>query len=137
MAINLNFYGWPNKPCNGPCSDGPNCGFWSSCSILAAWQAKYRETYGQLALSRYEHPHSDVKIEEWNRQAAHDAAVTRKARDRYERKWIRVGAAIWLNGGFTLDTIVEMLQAGVLKSMPRDTIKGKIRERIKSVSPGS
>ena len=62
--------------------------------------------------------------------AAHDAAVARKARDRYERKWIRVGAAIWLNGGISIDTVVEMLQAGVLKNMTRDTVKGRIKERV-------
>jgi hypothetical protein len=124
-------YGWPNRPCER-CSDHPGCHNYG-CQIKAAWAAKYREAYGQTALDRYQYPHSDAKIEEWKRQAAHDAAVARKARDRYERKWIRVGAAIWLNGGISLDTVVEMLEAGVLKSMPRDTI----RERIKSVSRGS
>lgn len=131
----LRNYGWPNRPCER-CSDHPGCHNYG-CGIKAAWAAKYRETYGQTALDRYQYPHSDAKIMEWKRQAAHDAAVTRKARDRYERKWIRVGAAIWLNGGISLDTVVEMLEAGVLKSMPRDTIKGKIKERIASVSRSS
>lgn len=131
MSVDLKFYGWPNKPCIR-CCDHPGCHNYG-CGIKAAWAAKYRETYGQTALNRYEYPHSDAKIEEWKRQAAHDAAVARKARDRYERKWIRVGAAIWLNGGISLDTVVEMLEAGVLKSMPRDTIK----ERIASVSRSS
>lgn len=131
----LRNYGWPNRPCER-CSDHPGCHNYG-CQIKAAWQAKYRETYGQLALDRYQYSHSDAKIKEWNQQAAHDAAVARKVRDRYERKWIRVGAAIWLNGGISLDTVVEMLQTGVLKSMTRDTVKGKIRERVERVSRSS
>ncbi len=126
MSVDLKSYGWPDKPCMR-CSDHPGC---TNCGILAEWLVKYRETYGQAALDRYEFPHSDAKIVEWDRQAAHDAATVRKVRNRYERKWIRIGAAIWLNGGISLDTIVEMLQAGVLKGMPRDTVKGRIKERV-------
>ena len=60
MPINLEWYGWPNRPCDTKCTH--DCRGRAGCMVFDAWRARYDKEFGRFALAHYEYPHDPARI---------------------------------------------------------------------------
>jgi len=80
--VDLEWYGWPNRPCDTKCSD--DCRGRRGCQIFGAWFNRYCHEFGDAAAAHYEYPHDPDRNARVTREAQRQAKLA-AAREKRRR----------------------------------------------------